>query len=237
MKYWFGLGLSLWMGIVWAGDASQLGDVLFSPDERYVALEQYGVHDGSGEVYVSWLFIDVPKNNYAIKPTEVFVESQTDEAALLTQVRSETRHNIKELLDKINIRDTTSSSLLPVINRPFSDVGADPNLARFALGTPLAGLAYTTYAVRLAKQPADAECYGMGSAKIFTLTVENEANKAKTVLQEDKKVPKSRGCPLDYRIAYVYVDKQNQIIVLLNMFTPGFEGQDMRYLAVTGKLP
>jgi predicted secreted protein len=54
------------------------------------------------------------------------------------------------------------------------------------------------------------------------------------ILQKDgDRLPKSRDCPFRYRIerVYVYIDT---VAVFLNMFNPGEETPDMRYLVVTG---
>jgi predicted secreted protein len=56
------------------------------------------------------------------------------------------------------------------------------------------------------------------------------------VLQRDgDTVPGSRQCPYGYRIEQVYYYK-NRLAVFLNVFGQGFEGPDMRYMAVTGLL-
>ncbi len=56
------------------------------------------------------------------------------------------------------------------------------------------------------------------------------------VLQKDGAImAKERNCPFGYHIEQVYFLK-DRVVVLINMFSQGFEGPDMRYLAVTGKL-
>jgi len=55
------------------------------------------------------------------------------------------------------------------------------------------------------------------------------------VLQKDSSVPKARNCPYGYHIEQVYFYK-DKLAVFLNMFSQGFEGPDMRYMAVTGEL-
>ncbi|EIJ42603.1 putative secreted protein [Beggiatoa alba B18LD] len=55
------------------------------------------------------------------------------------------------------------------------------------------------------------------------------------ILQADKKIPETRGCPLAYRIQDVYIYNGEYIAVFINIFSPGFEGQNMRYIVVTGK--
>jgi hypothetical protein len=75
----------------------------------------------------------------------------------------------------------------------------------------------------------------MGSPKMFKLTLSYNEGQTQ-VLQEDKRLPPTRGCPLNYRIQDVYMyeyEKKQYIAILLNVISAGFEGQDMRYLAVT----
>ena len=56
------------------------------------------------------------------------------------------------------------------------------------------------------------------------------------VLQKDGAAfPKSRNCPYGYHIEQVYFYK-NRVAVFMNIFSQGFEGPDMRYMAVTGLL-
>ncbi len=55
------------------------------------------------------------------------------------------------------------------------------------------------------------------------------------ILQKDTSVPEARNCAYGYRIEQVYYHSEN-IVVFLNVFSQGFEGPDMRYMAVTGSL-
>ncbi len=79
-------------------------------------------------------------------------------------------------------------------------------------------------------------------ASIFTLKlieVDNSGfgEKRKTfILQQDKKLPRSRGYVLGYGIQSVYVFKKH-VAVFLSYSVPGFEGADVRQMVVTGILP
>lgn len=56
------------------------------------------------------------------------------------------------------------------------------------------------------------------------------------VLQNDSDdLPKARNCPFGYKIERVYV-YEDKVAVFLNVFSQGFEGPDMRYMVVTGKM-
>jgi predicted secreted protein len=71
----------------------------------------------------------------------------------------------------------------------------------------------------------------------FDLTLKDNTHHTELpmqVLQKDAvAVPTSRHCPFGYHIEQVYFYK-NRVAVFLNVFSQGFEGPDMRYLAVTG---
>lgn len=56
------------------------------------------------------------------------------------------------------------------------------------------------------------------------------------MLQKDgATIPKARNCAYGYHIEQVY-NYKDRVAVFVNMFSQGFEGPDMRYMAVTGKL-
>jgi predicted secreted protein len=67
----------------------------------------------------------------------------------------------------------------------------------------------------------------------FSLTLKNGDEKPAKVLQKDESLPATRGNPIGYSVQNIYL-YGNKIIVFMNVFTSGFEGPDMRYLAVTG---
>ena len=68
----------------------------------------------------------------------------------------------------------------------------------------------------------------------FEMTLTNEAKETK-ILQKAGKVPKNRGCVDGYGIqeAFVY---HNKLAVFVGIFTRGWEGENMRLMAVTGNL-
>jgi predicted secreted protein len=75
----------------------------------------------------------------------------------------------------------------------------------------------------------------MGGPLGLRLTIHNIADSAApTVLQEDRSLPKSRGCVTEYSIAQVILNGTD-LVVLVRKASVGFEGSDYRYLAVTGQ--
>lgn len=79
----------------------------------------------------------------------------------------------------------------------------------------------------------------MGETRGFRLTLSHEGTTR--VLNDDLSLPRSRGCPLRYRIERLVVHRETDrapahfaVIVLMELI--GYEGADGRYLAITGKL-
>lgn len=68
----------------------------------------------------------------------------------------------------------------------------------------------------------------------FEMTLINEARETVT-LQKAGPVPKNRGCTDGYGIqeAFVY---HNKLVVFVGIFTRGWEGENLRLMAVTGEL-
>lgn len=68
----------------------------------------------------------------------------------------------------------------------------------------------------------------------FEMTLTNEAKETK-ILQKSGKVPPNRGCVDGYGIqeAFLY---RNKLAVFVGIFTRGWEGENLRLMAVTGDL-
>ncbi|MDM8546507.1 DUF2259 domain-containing protein [Candidatus Venteria ishoeyi] len=226
-----------------AGDAAQLEFIGFSKDGKYMAFEQYGIADGIGAPYSEIHLIDVAKNKYLVRPFKTgpsemhVIEDPEQSDTALEQVRTLSAKAAQTALKKYGLLEKSRLAGKHLIHHPLYDTGVDPLKVQFALQTPLAGLAFDEYALTLKQKTLKQDCYGFGKAKIFTLRVAPAGTEEQAqVLQEDRILPKSRDCPLSYKIADVYLYKEKSLVVFINMFYPGFEGQDMRYLAVTGTL-
>jgi predicted secreted protein len=97
------------------------------------------------------------------------------------------------------------------------------------------------YSLKLDQRPArtkECDSYSFTGTKIFSLILTPVKPTGKPVtLQADKAIPKNRNCPLAYSVAHVY--RAGSMIVVFIRYTsgPGFEGNNISYLAVGGKLP
>jgi len=84
--------------------------------------------------------------------------------------------------------------------------------------------------------PTCAEEVDWEPGAIFRLTLRYDGRTV--VMNDDKTIPASRGCVLDYGIAEVHAytrpDGLVALAVILGMAVRGFEGSDRHFLAVTG---
>jgi predicted secreted protein len=207
-----------------AGDNANLDFIGYSKNGKYVAFEQYGVNDGNGLHYSEIFIVNVISNIYAIKP----IKSKPNDDSKLSTLRKKIKFQAQAKLNKFKIDQEIIGKKL--ISHPLSDVGVANKTATFIYNFDKFNLKLTEF---LAKPVKD--CFGFGQAKIFKLSLTKNNGKSK-ILQKDKKLPKSRDCPLNYRIQDVFVYQDKYIVVFLNMFLTGFEGKNMRYLAITGTL-
>lgn len=228
-----------------AAFAAQMDVLGFSKDGRWFVFEEYGVQDGSGQPFSKIYVINVDRNSW--KPGTPIIEmprENGDNYPSLASVRSKARARVAAKLGRIDVHPSNGHLML---KRTPTDLGANahPNSkhgARFRLWYNFGN----AYRLRLQERAASAAPCGMGPTQpnIFTLRVRSETTGAARTLQRDTRLPKSRGCALGYGIASVWLwfsDTNRQgpakIVVMLHVKAAGFEGHDIRYMAVSGKLP
>ncbi len=224
-------------------DIPHLDVIGFSPDGRYFAFEQYGFNEGQGVPYSNMYFVDVERNAYVTKP--IIHEAKNDDPkadieTLQARVRNRNRIFSQNIFEDLKLHYPLPGQR--VIHHPVTDLGVKNNQVSFTPDIPFGGLSYDKYDLDLSFKQIDEgknlSCHGMGKPKIFKLTLTHSGGQQQ-VLQEDKRLPPSRGCPLNYRIQDVYwysYQKHNYIAVFINVISAGFEGEDMRYLVVTAEV-
>lgn len=225
------------------GDAAELEIIGFSVDGKYFAFEQYGNMDGSGAAY-SWIdFYDVGGGRYVDETKRIVVGGREGHSWSLEQTRSEARKQATETLERLSV--PVGNVGKRVVSRPLNDLGADSTSAQFSVWTPLEGMISQDYSLELETSPTTTErCYFDEPARVFDLYLIDNGSGEKILLHHDDYLPEERGCAVAYRIADVAVFEPFQkrdvsgtsIVVLLNIFSTGFEGHDMRYTAVGGTL-
>jgi predicted secreted protein len=223
-----------------AGDFATLNFIGFSKDGRYLAFEEHGVQDGSGFPYSSIYFIDVEKNAYANAPVTVRIDKET---ATEAQARARAKLGARQAMIRLKIVQGNTGSLVVArlhTDLTLSDAGVDKKDGKQSVKfAEIIGSMYKQGDYDLVlrssevKKTKECEYSDFAIQKLELSLKDNDANKT-VVLQKDATVPPSRGCPYEYAIQYVYL-YDNRIVVFLNTYNVGFEGRDMRYLAVTGR--
>lgn len=222
-----------------AGDFAEFRSIGFSESGQYYAFAQIGISDGAGFPYAELRVIDVLKNQQvAITSIEINdakdEETVTAEDALNKAIEAanlarfsitSNSHSGSDLLIHLptDCSEFTSNvfSFAPVI---AGDVSAFADRYEVVLST-------TETEPVLKDMPID-----FGPAKKLKLSIAGlgEASGTVQILQEDKQLPKSRAYPLAYSVRRVTAFKDG-LVVIVSYTTPGFEGPDVRYMAISGK--
>ena len=225
-----------------AGDFATLNFIGFSKDGRYLAFEEYGVQDGSGFPYSSIHFVDVAKNAFAAKSIVVRIDTET---ATERQARNRARTSATASLRRLRIIEGNRGS--QVVSRMLTDISGNhfysekpdgEQMINFAavIGSMYRSGDYDLKLKSVKTKPKGCE-YAEDDYDVLMLDLslfDREQNKTIS-LQKDSTLPPSRGCPINYAIQHVYL-YEDYIAVFLNTYTKGFEGPDMRYMVVTGKI-
>ncbi len=219
-----------------AGDFATLNFIGFSKDGRYLAFEEYGVQDGSGFPYSSFYFVDVAKNSFAAPLVSVRLENET-----ATEKLARSRAKLKATTTLNRLRIMTGNTGQLTVSRMLTDLSVDafrnnkPQKINFA---EIVGSMYRRgdYELELNfKEVKTKDCdYADQPIYKIDLSLKDKDSGQTKFLQKDNSLPTSRSCPLDYAVQFVYL-YEDSIAVFLNTYYTGFEGPDMRYLAVTGK--
>lgn len=223
---------------LYAGDAAHLYFIGFSEDGKYLAFEQYGFMDGSGFPYSEIITVNVPENSFAYSAITHYAE---DENRTLSSTRDNVMFDAQSKIDALGI--ITGNTGDHVICHPTSDIDAEPRYVHFyerSGGVPgLSGFREYALTLNEIEVISNDDVYGHGPPKMLELVVSTPGINDIIVLQRDTNLPKRRSNVLSYRIQDVYIYHyagNTYIAVFINYAMPGFEGPDMRFMVVTGKL-
>ena len=222
-----------------AGDFAQIDVLGFSNNGRYFAFEQFGIQDGSGFPYSDIFVVDVSSDKW-VKPSPFRRLDQSEvgpgitEGEVLDATRAANRASATPLLASKGIagRGRTVGHNPPTeLNSDPFKMTVNPHIIVPAADDPME-FRLTQYSL-----PAgDCASYGANTMG-FKLTLDYQGLPTRT-LNQDWSLPKSRGCPLRYRInrvvTHVPAAGPRVFAILVLMETHGFEGPDGRYIAITG---
>lgn len=230
-----GIALALTLGIAGpaaAGDRALLDVIGYSEDGRYFAFEEFGIQDGSGFPYSNIFVIDLSADSW-VGGSPFRLRTDADNAALQT-TRRDNRQAADDALTEFGITEPAQVLALIGDGEPadatelhFGAAGYGPGevLGNYSLGLDV-----------FEAKAGDAACTSYTEQPIvgFALTLGTDGNPRE--LHRDTTVPKSRGCPLAYRL-YGVVGMANTgnidgAVALISVYPLGFEGPDRRFIAV-----
>ena len=228
-------------GTARAADSSIYASIGFSPDGTLFAFEELGVHDGSGAPFLNGYVIDTRTDRFVAGSP---IRMGGGEPGDLGQAELQRRVGLFRRAMRDQIGETIGD--VPFIPghvlalSPSSDLERDGERLR-VLRRPLGGrideaLGYAIETVRFEAGTNGCPDFA-GPIVGFRLTLTQQGRTQ--VLASDERVPRSRGCPLRYRLAGVETfthGSRDVFAVLIQVFSLGFEGEDARWLAVTHTL-
>ena len=219
------------LGTAAAGDYAERALYGFSPDGAYFAFEEYGVQDGSGFPYSNVYVVDTAADTWVTgTPVRVRIDN---EAASLADARSQALEGARQVLQDRLIGTPGNA----VAVNPATETSANPHFVSFRprLTLPATG---PDYSLTIQEYPLPAaDCPEVGQPfQGFRLTLTTPDGQSR-VLNEDQSIPASRRCPLSYGISDVVTYYPEPaaapvIVVMVNVFSVGFEGPDRRFVAV-----
>lgn len=230
--------ICLFSGSSLAGDFATLNFIGFSKDGRYLAFEEYGTQDASGYPFSNIYFIDTGKNSMASPRVAVLIEK---ESAAESNARSRSAALAARKLRQFGIIRGNTGRLMvshPMTDQTYDDgsgteTGDVVKFAEQVWSMHREG----DYELTLNAVPVKSkECEVYGIDTFMTeVSLKDNVNDTSRILQKDTSLPASRGCAMSYRIQDVYLYK-GTLAVFAGVFSLGWEGPDMRFMAVTGKL-
>jgi predicted secreted protein len=215
-----------------AGDRALIDYVGFSEDFRYFAFEEFGIQDGSGFAYSNIFVVDLDTDSWVIG-TPVRVQAESEETSLV-KVRSQAAQLAADHVDEFKLA-------VPVeIAAMIGDGVPDADATTLAFGAPgyMPGAVSGDYRLELTtyETTAVSPCEDWFGAKPmgYALTITDQGGER--LIHRDAGLPRSRGCPLDYRLHSVLMPFEgatlSNAVAIISVYPGGFEGPDRRFLAV-----
>jgi predicted secreted protein len=219
-----------------AGDIAERQILGFSPDGRYFAFEQFGVQDGSGFPYADIFVIDTATDKW---------DSGSPYRVMMRDDRAEIKWARREAMTKAGnrLRELVISNPGRLLaSNPPPEISTDPHSITVNAhpAIPQAEEPWTLRMQEIAIARADCTPLLGGPAKGFRLSLTGPDGVTR-VLQDDKKVPESRGCPMRYALSDVVLfdgeGARRVFAILISVYSFGFEGADRRFVAITHQVP
>lgn len=215
-----------------AGDRALIDFVGYSEDGRYFAFEEFGIQDGSGFPYSSIYVVDLPADKWLPgTPVRVVMEN---EAASQAAARAEALEQAAATLDELAITAPADLIALNGDGEPGDGLSLDFGAVGYLPGD-LNGRYTLSLEIFDAASPEDCVTFLGEEPKGYALLLEGEGE-SRELHRDAGMLPRSRGCPMTYRIYGVAARPQSAsltgAVAIVAVYPFGFEGPDRRFLAV-----
>lgn len=214
-----------------AGDRALIDFIGYSEDYRYFAFEEFGIQDGSGFAYSNVYVVDLSTDSWVVgSPIRVQAE---DETRTLAAVRDEALEKAHDFVAEFDL--TIPVDLVATLG---DGVSGDAKTLEFGAPSYNRGEVIGGYTLELATFSAEAAspCQDwFGSAPLgHELRITDGGNER--LVHRDGALPRSRGCPMDYRLYGVAMPFNepaiSHAVAIISVYPGGFEGPDRRFIAV-----
>lgn len=237
-----GLALAALPSLAAAGEFAEAEVLGFSKSGSHFAFEEFGIQDGSGFPYSNIFVIDVADDSWVSGTPQRRLDEVDDSQPLdFAEELARTRKANREAAQPVLAMTAVAGFGQTVGHNPPTERTSDPHLmiATTNLSAPMIGgpVTLALQEIPVAKPGNCPDGFGTIQGMKLTLTHEGKTR----VLADDSHIPKSRGCPLRYRIERLVThtpvfNGPTYFAVLVLMEKIGFEGPDGRFLAITGRL-
>ncbi|WP_235935766.1 DUF2259 domain-containing protein [Devosia aurantiaca] len=215
-----------------AGDRALIDFVGFSEDFRYFAFEEFGEQDGSGFAYSNVYVVDLSNDSWVVgTPIRVRADSEEEKLAAIRAKSAELADNY---VDDFGLTVPVEVAALIGDGVPNTDAKS----LRFGAPSYNPGNVSGDYTLSLstfdttAAEPCG-DWFGTGPLG-YELRISDAG--AERLVYRDDDLPRSRGCPLDYRLYAVVMPyggtTMGNAVAIVSVYPGGFEGPDRRFLAV-----
>ncbi len=237
MRYWLWLlGLLLAfvpMGTAFASDNSQFVAIGYSPDGRFFSYEEYGTGEKSQLAYSHIYVIDLVQDKWVLGTPVMYMALRPSET--LADVRKRAARQAGMVLSDLDIN--VPGQIVAMIG----DGELETDRKQLLFGVPPNGAGGTIvgeYRLTLKSfaTAAASPCWQWFGKKPlgFSVTMENFGGTLE--VYKDGMLPRSRGCPFEYRFSAVIMpfgaSDISNFVVMVAAFTNGLEEVNKQYLAV-----
>lgn len=215
-----------------AGDRAVIEFIGFSEDNRYFAFEEFGIQDGSGFAYSSIYIVDLAEDSWVVGTP--IREQAGEEGTTLSEIRDDVQLQAAEDIETLGINVPAEIAAL------IGDGTPDTDAQSLHFGSPGYGPGDVSadYELQLSSFPTSAaspckEWFSVDPLG-YELSIVDGANER--LLHRDTTLPRSRGCPVTYRLYGVVLPFQagsiSHAVGIVSVYPGGFEGPDRRFIAV-----